>query len=99
MINEFADITVKEGSQADFETAVEQAVPLFRRASGCLSMRLERSIEFPLRYLIVVGWATLEDHTVGFRASPDYQTWRNLVGGYFVGAPVVQHTEAAVSGF
>ena len=99
MIYEFADIKVKEGSQADFETAVEQAVPLFKRASGCMSMRLERSIETPWRYLIVVGWATLEDHTVGFRTSPDYQTWRDLVGGYFDGAPVVQHTEVAVSGF
>ncbi len=99
MIYEFADITIKNGSEARFETAVEQAVPLFKNASGCLSMRLERLIETPLRYLIVVGWATLEDHTVGFRTSADYQIWRNLVGEYFDRAPVVQHTQVAVSGF
>ncbi len=62
-------------------------------------MRLERSIETPLRYLIVIGWATLENHTVGFRTSADYQIWRNLVGEYFDGAPVVHHTQVAVTGF
>jgi heme-degrading monooxygenase HmoA len=99
MIYEFADITIKNGSAACVEITVEQAVPLFKSASGCLSMRLERSIETPLRYLIVVGWATLEDHTVGFRTSADYQIWRNLVDEYFDGAPVVQHTQVAASGF
>jgi heme-degrading monooxygenase HmoA len=99
MIYEFAVIVIKDGSKERFEAAVEQAVPLFKRVSGCKSMRLQRSIETPLRYLMVIGWATLEDHTVGFRNPADYQVWRNLVGEHFDGAPVVEHTEDAISGF
>lgn len=41
MIYEIAVIMVKDGSEECFEAAVEEAVSLFKRASGCLSMRLD----------------------------------------------------------
>jgi hypothetical protein len=47
----------------------------------------------------VIEWATLENHTVDFRGSEDFQTWRGLVGGYFVQPPKVEHTETVLSGF
>ena len=67
MIFEIAHIQVKTGSHAAFEAAVTKAVPLFKGAQGCESMRLERSIENTDAYRLVVGWSTLEDHTVHFR--------------------------------
>ena len=99
MIHEIAEITIKPGTHAAFEAAVREAVPLFQRAQGCLSMRLDRTIERPDTYRLLVGWATLENHTVDFRGSENFQAWRALVGGYFAEPPKVEHLEAAVAGF
>ena len=99
MILEIAQIVVRAGMEAEFEAGVAAAVPLFRRAKGCLSMELVRSIEFPNRYRLFVGWETLENHTVDFRGSDDFQAWRGLVSHCFDGAPEVEHAAQAVKGF
>jgi heme-degrading monooxygenase HmoA len=99
MIVEIAQIIVKPGMEADFEKGVAEAIPVFRRARGCLSMELTRSIEFPSRYRLLVEWETLENHTVDFRGSEDFQIWRGLVSHCFDGAPQVEHVAVAVKGF
>lgn len=96
---EIADIRVKPENSAAFEAAVAEAVPLFRAAPGCESLRLERSIEQPGRYLLVVGWATIEAHTVDFRGSEAFTAWRGLVGQYFAAPPHVEHVERVLEGF
>ena len=99
MITEIAQIDVKPGTEKDFEAAVAKARPLFQRAKGCLAMQLVRSIEHPGRYRLLVGWETLENHTVDFRNSGDFQTWRGLVSNFFDGTPEVEHAIQAVAGF
>jgi heme-degrading monooxygenase HmoA len=99
MILEIAQITVKPGMESEFEKGVAEAVPVFRRAKGCLSMELIRSVEFPSRYRLVVGWEALENHTVDFRGSQDFQVWRGLVSHCFDGAPEVEHAAVALKGF
>jgi heme-degrading monooxygenase HmoA len=99
MVSEIAQISIKAGLEKDFEAGVAKAVPVFLRAKGCHGVRLERSIEHPSRYLLVVAWDTVEDHTVGFRSSEDFKEWRRLVGHCFENAPEVQHThEIALRG-
>lgn len=73
MIIESAEITVKPGMERQFEAGFRQAVPLFERACGCLSLQLQRGIEQPMTYRLIVGWSTLEDHTVHFRGSEDFR--------------------------
>jgi heme-degrading monooxygenase HmoA len=92
MISEIAQISVKSGQESEFEAGVAKAVPLFLRATGCHGIRLERSIEHPNRYLLVVAWDTVDDHVVTFRSSADFQEWRRLVGHFFEKPPEVQHT-------
>ena len=99
MILEIAQIAVKSGMEVEFEKAVATAKPLFQRAKGCISMELIRSIEIPSRYRLLVGWKTLENHTVDFRGSEDFQSWRGLVSHCFDGAPEVEHAAIAVKGF
>ncbi len=99
MILEIAQIAVKAGMEATFEAGVAAAVPLFKRAKGCVSMELRRSVEIPSRYRLLVGWETLENHTVDFRGSDDFQTWRGLVSYCFDGAPEVEHAVPALKGF
>jgi heme-degrading monooxygenase HmoA len=99
MILEIAQIDVKPGLEAEFEAGVTKAAPLFKRAKGCRGMNLQRSIEKPARYRLIVKWETLENHTVDFRGSEDFQAWRKLVGHCFVAPPDVEHTQQAVAGF
>ena len=97
MIYEIAQIDVKPGSENEFEAGVRKAAPLFKRAKGCHSMKLERGIEKPDRYRLVVGWETLENHTVDFRGSADFQEWRSLVGHCFAAPPEVEHVQEVIS--
>lgn len=100
MVYEIAEIHVAAGKEREFEAAVQKAVPLFQRSKGCRSMELQRTIETPTKYRLVVGWEALDDHMVHFRASPEFQEWRKLVGPFFAkGPPVVDHTQVALRGF
>jgi heme-degrading monooxygenase HmoA len=99
MILEIAQIDVKPGMEAEFEAGVAKAAPLFRRAKGCTSMELQRSIEKPGRYRLFVRWETLENHTEDFRSSADFQEWRGLVGHCFERPPEVEHTQQVFHGF
>jgi heme-degrading monooxygenase HmoA len=99
MILEIAQIDVKTGLESEFEAGVKKAAPIFKRAKGCQGMELQRSHEKPGRYRLFVKWDTLENHTVDFRSSPDFQEWRKLVGHCFAVPPQVEHTKQAVHGF
>ncbi len=99
MITEIAQIVVKPGMESEFETGVKNAAAIFRRAKGCHGMDLQRSIEEPSRYRLLVTWETVENHTVDFRGSPDFQEWRKLVGHCFATPPQVEHVEQVLRGF
>ncbi|MGY2052001.1 antibiotic biosynthesis monooxygenase family protein [Methylobacterium sp. JK268] len=99
MVLEIAQIEVKPGHEAAFEDGVAEATALFRRAKGCRGMELHRSIETPTRYRLMVKWETLENHTVDFRGSPDFQAWRALVSDHFAAPPAVEHTQTTAAGF
>jgi heme-degrading monooxygenase HmoA len=99
MILEIAQIAVIPGMEEKFEAGVEKAKALFARAKGCRSMELVRSVEIPGRYRLLVGWETLENHTVDFRGSDDFQAWRGLVSQCFACAPEVEHATIAIKGF
>lgn len=99
MVLEIAQIDVKSGMEAEFEAGVTKAAPLFSRAKGCRGMTLQRSLEKPQRYRLFVQWETLENHTVDFRGSADFQEWRRLVSHCFESAPNVEHVREVVKGF
>jgi heme-degrading monooxygenase HmoA len=99
MFWEIAQIEVKPGQEAAFEAAVAQAVPLFKNSPGSKGMQLHRSVEIPSRYRLVIDWQTVEDHTVHFRGSENFQAWRRLVGGFFASPPAVEHTQCVLTGF
>jgi len=99
MVLESAEIVVKAGMEEQFEAGVRAAAPLFQRARGCTGMRLQRGVENPRAYRLLVDWDTVEDHMVHFRNSADFEEWRRLVGHCFETAPVVTHLVAAVDGF
>jgi heme-degrading monooxygenase HmoA len=91
LITEIALITIRAGSEPQFEAAFPQAEPILAASGGYVSHRLQRSIETPNRYALTVQWRTLEDHTRGFRGSSAFTQWRALIGPFFDSPPVVEH--------
>ena len=91
MILEVAILDVKPGQTAAFEAAFAQASPIIARMVGYLGHELQHCLEQPNRYLLLVKWDKLEDHTVGFRQSADYQEWKRLLHHFYDPFPVVEH--------
>ena len=63
----------------EFEEAFRRAEPIIAGMKGYLSHSLSKCMEKTHKYLLLVEWETLEDHTKGFRGSPDYQEWKALL--------------------
>ena len=94
MILEIADIRIKPGTQKAFEAAIKKgADEVIPKAKGFMGYKVNKGIESPERYVLMIFWQTLENHTVDFRQSPAFAEWRGLVGQYFSGPPVVEHFE------
>jgi len=92
MVLEVADIRIAPGQQAAFEEAIHRGVrTVIALAKGFQSYSVQHSLESPERYLLLIEWASLEDHTIGFRQSPAFAQWRAIVGPFFAQAPVVEH--------
>ena len=94
MILEIADIRVLPGQQAAFEEALQRALStVASQAQGMLGWTVTKGIESPERFLLQIVWATLEDHTVGFRLGPLFVQWRAIIGPFFAQPPQVEHFE------
>jgi heme-degrading monooxygenase HmoA len=98
MILEVAVLDVRAGESAAFEGAFQRAEPLIASAAGYQRHELRRCLELPDRYLLLVWWATLEDHTRGFRGSAAYQEWKALLHHFYDPFPVVEHYAPLVEG-
>lgn len=93
MILEHAVLPVDPVRSHEFEAAFARARPLIAAQTGFRSLTLSRCLETPGRYVLLVTWDRLEDHTEGFRRSPEYQTWRQLLHPFYDPFPVVEHYE------
>jgi heme-degrading monooxygenase HmoA len=97
MILEVAVLNVRPGHEAAFETAMREARPLIEATPGFAGINVRRCLETPNRYLLLVSWKTLEDHTIGFRQSDRYQQWRNLLHHFYDPFPTVEHYDEVPS--
>lgn len=91
MILEVAILNVIPGREAEFEQAFATASAIISSIKGYHHHQLQRCLENPAQYILLVNWATLEDHTVGFRGSPEYQQWRQLLHHFYDPFPRVEH--------
>jgi heme-degrading monooxygenase HmoA len=91
VVLEVAVLDVRLGQESEFELAFKKASPIIASMHGYVSHRLERCIERPSRYILLVEWKALEDHTVGFRTSPQYQQWKALLHHFYDPIPTVEH--------
>jgi len=91
MILELAILDVRVGETAAFERAFGEAKTIISAMPGFDHLELQHCLEQPNRYVLLVGWDRLEDHTEGFRGSELYERWRSLLHPFFAEPAAVEH--------
>ena len=91
MVLEVAILNVRPGKAAAFEAAFLEAQQLISASTGYQRHELRRCVEAADQYLLLVWWDSLESHTEGFRQSPAYQRWRDLLHHFYDPFPTVEH--------
>lgn len=91
MILEQAVLDVLPDRTDAFEAAFREASSIIASMPGYVSHELHRCLERPARYLLLVRWQRLEDHTEGFRGSPEYARWKALLHHFYDPFPEVEH--------
>ncbi|MBB5362180.1 antibiotic biosynthesis monooxygenase family protein [Deinococcus humi] len=91
MIHEIALLRIRPGQTAEFEVAFAGAQRIIAGMNGYLRHELQRCLEDDHKYALLVWWERLEDHTEGFRGSPEYGEWRSLLHHFYDPFPTVEH--------
>ena len=91
MILEAAILNIKAGQGKAFEAALREARPLIEATPGYRGLEVRPCTEKPDQYLLLVRWDRLEDHTIGFRESDRYPTWRASLHHFYDPFPTVLH--------
>ena len=96
MILEVAILNVKAGQEVQFEKDFAKAGQYISSIKGYSGHTLRKCIEQEGKYILLVDWNKLEDHTIGFRDSNVYQEWKNLLHHYYDPFPTVEHYEMVI---
>jgi heme-degrading monooxygenase HmoA len=91
VILEVAILDVRSGTETAFEAAFAEARLLIASIDGFLGFELQRCLEKPSRYILLARWRKLEDHTEGFRGSPQYLRWKELLHHFYNPCPTIEH--------
>ncbi len=93
MILEVAVLNVIPEKTTEFEINFKVAQKIISLIKGYKGHELQKCLEVPNRYILLVKWENLEDHLTGFRKSPDYVEWKRLLHHFYSPFPLVEHYE------
>jgi heme-degrading monooxygenase HmoA len=91
MILEVALLHLIEGKEQEFEADFNKASKYISSIKGYIKHTLNKCIEEKNKYILLVGWETLENHTIDFRESEQYLEWKKLLHLYYNPFPIVEH--------
>ena len=96
MILEVAILYVKDGQEKQFEVDFATAGQYISSIKGYIKHSLRKCMEQKNKYILLVDWEKLEDHTIEFRQSPQYLEWKSLLHHYYDPFPIVEHYDTIV---
>ncbi len=91
MVLEVATLYVKPELMPTFEADFVKASYFIAQAKGYITHELQKCLEQEHKFLLMVQWETLENHTVDFRTSDLFEQWRTIIHPYFEPKPIVEH--------
>ena len=95
MILEVAILNIIPSKSDSFIGEFKKAETIISNMKGYVSHELRHCLENENRYILLVRWETLEDHTIGFRQSDEYQEWKKLLHHFYDPFPTVEHYQLA----
>lgn len=96
MILEVAILNVKNGQEKQFEIDFATAGQFISDIKGYMKHSLRKCLEQTNKYMLLVEWENLEDHTIGFRQSLEYLEWKKILHHYYDPFPIVEHYETVI---
>jgi heme-degrading monooxygenase HmoA len=96
MILEVAILHVKSGQEKQFELDFAIAGQYISAIKGYVKHSLRKCLEQNNKYILLVDWEHLEDHTIRFRESTEYLEWKKLLHHYYDPFPTVEHYEIII---
>ena len=91
MILEHAILDVDPAEHGEYEVALKQALPFIAETPGFIKLEIRPCLEKQGRYLLLVEWRELEDHTLSFRNSDRYKEWKFRLHRFYKAFPLVEH--------
>jgi quinol monooxygenase YgiN len=74
---------IPENQWEQFENAYKSAGEFLSKSKYCLSYTVNKGSEEPNHYVVIIHWTSEVDHLNGFRKSPDFMPFFNLVKPYY----------------
>jgi heme-degrading monooxygenase HmoA len=96
MILEVAILNVKSGQEKQFEIDFAIAGRYISAIKGYVKHSLRKCLEQNNKYILLVDWENLEDHTIGFRQSKEYLEWKRILHHYYDPFPTVEHYKTII---
>lgn len=83
-------MNIKKDLSEEFEKKFSIAKDIIKSMKWFIEHELLKCVEDTDKYLLIVRRENLEDHTIGFRGSPEYQEWKKLLHHYYEPFPLVE---------
>jgi heme-degrading monooxygenase HmoA len=96
MILELAILYVIPGKEKEFEVDFKIAGQYICSIKGYLKHSLRKCLEQQNKYILLVEWKNLKDHTIGFKQSEEYLNWKKLLHHYYEPFPIIEHFETII---
>lgn len=96
MIIEHVHLNIKADQHQAFKQAFESAKMIIYPMQGLNAVQLIQHNDDPHRYILMVFWDKIEDHTEGFRLSDAYQHWKELLHPFYASMPVVEYYQPCI---
>jgi quinol monooxygenase YgiN len=91
MVTEVAVFNALAGKEDELGQGILKGIQVIRQHPECISVKVERCIEQPGQYILIVIWTSYEAHVDDFRGGPLFPQWRNYFNVLFEGSALVLH--------
>ncbi|WP_315815686.1 antibiotic biosynthesis monooxygenase family protein [Paraflavitalea speifideaquila] len=75
---------IPDDKSAAFEKAYTEAGKYLQASPYCLEYRVLHGNDEPNSYLVIIHWTSKEEHLQGFRKSPEFMPFFNLVKSFII---------------
>ena len=85
---------VASDQRSSFEEGYAKAGAILQKSPYCLGYEIIHGVDEPEHYIVRIHWTSKQDHMNGFRNSPEFGTFFNLVKPFYNNIEEMKHYEA-----